>query len=201
MIKKINLCSKTVKIPVVADVPGVGANLRDHSEVGLVFKLNPINGTNALADLLPQLNDANVEQELAKLHSGSEASVFTSFYAMGQAFIASSRAKREQESWPDIQIYITPRLLYNIENSEKGKGQNELTFGVVIDLNRQKSVGRLGFNVSAYLRNKRKDPQLAEMNQNFFSDSEGSDMKAMIEGGLQISFPDVGGLEKLKCLR
>ncbi|XP_035713798.1 oxygen-dependent choline dehydrogenase-like [Folsomia candida] len=91
------------KIPIVQDLPGVGQNLLDHADIHFKFQiLNP----SAAQTLYPTLSDSGLQDELIKFQAPIKTGAFST-ENVHQAFIVSSRAKRDNEgNWPDYHLFF-----------------------------------------------------------------------------------------------
>lgn len=108
-----------------------------------------------------------------KYHEGRRKGFFTRMDVGPQAFIVSSRAKSDgEQNWPDIQIVFGHEPVF-------GKDLPQPT-ALQIILNRMKSVGEIGFNITAYRNGDRSDTKLALIDFRLFS--EPSDVDAIVEG-------------------
>jgi choline dehydrogenase-like flavoprotein len=63
---------EAAKIPLKQDLPGVCQNLRDHAAVVLGFT-----ATNPNRNVLPRINEVNVERELNRYQSNKKSGFFT----------------------------------------------------------------------------------------------------------------------------
>ncbi|OXA44766.1 Oxygen-dependent choline dehydrogenase [Folsomia candida] len=84
---------QSANIPIVQDLPGVGQNLMDHASIQFQFQiLNP----SAVQALNPLLSDAGWEDSLIKFQTPVRTGAIVE-NTRQQAFMVSSRAKRENE--------------------------------------------------------------------------------------------------------
>lgn len=152
----------------MSDLKGVGQNLRDHGAAIIRFTVN-----NPDTTLLQRLEEEDVEKEIMKYHEIKRRGFMTRMDVGPQAFIVSSRAKADAQSyWPDIQIVF-------VQTPVIGKGLLQ-TLSLHIVVNRMKSSGEIGFNTTAYLNGHRDDLKLALIDFRLFS--EPSDAEVLIEG-------------------
>lgn len=123
-----------------------------------------------------------MQQELVKFQSPfppgvDRGGIFSTPFSMGQAFLVSSRAKADgQGDWPDLQLWFL-QVPYSPMGNRSVEGQD---FLVAVALGRQKSVGKISFNTTAYLNGIQNDTQLALIDNKFYS--EKSDVLTLIEG-------------------
>ncbi|OXA44664.1 Choline dehydrogenase, mitochondrial [Folsomia candida] len=110
---------QAAKIPIVQDLPGVGQNLMDHAAIHFKFQiLNP----SAVQALNPLVSDHAFEDAIIKFQSPVKTGPFVE-NSLHQAFVVSSRARRENEGhWPDYHLFFytdlqSLRLVFKIKET------------------------------------------------------------------------------------
>lgn len=88
-------------IPVVADLPGVGANLQDHLQIRSVYKVRGVQTLNVLAGSL--LGKARIGLEYALRRSGP--------MSMAPSQLGAFTRSSERYRWPNIQYHVQPLSL------------------------------------------------------------------------------------------
>jgi choline dehydrogenase len=88
-------------IPVVADLPGVGANLQDHLQIRAVYKIDSAPTLNMLASSL--LGKARIGLEYALSRSGP--------MSMAPSQLGAFTRSSPDQHWPNIQYHVQPLSL------------------------------------------------------------------------------------------
>ncbi len=88
-------------IPVVADLPGVGANLQDHLQIRAVFKIEGAPTLNVLASSV--FGKARIGLEYALKRSGP--------MSMAPSQLGAFTRSSPEHAWPNIQFHVQPLSL------------------------------------------------------------------------------------------
>jgi choline dehydrogenase len=88
-------------IPVIADLPGVGANLQDHLQIRSVYKVSNVPTLNVLANSL--IGKARIGLEYALTRSGP--------MSMAPSQLGAFTRSSERYPWPNIQYHVQPLSL------------------------------------------------------------------------------------------
>ncbi|XP_035713465.1 glucose dehydrogenase [FAD, quinone] [Folsomia candida] len=160
----------SANIPIVQDLPGVGQNLLDHADVLLKFEIqNP----SAAQALYPILSETALQDELVKFQAPLKTGAFSG-ENVHQAFIVSSRAKRENEgNWPDYHLYFQLDLPTGLET-------NTTNINMRVEFGRPKSRGCIILNTEAYAAGELDDEKLVTFDLGTFTDP--TDIDVLLEG-------------------
>jgi choline dehydrogenase len=92
---------QTHGIPVIADLPGVGANLQDHLQIRSVFKVQGVETLNMLAN--SWLGKAKIGLEYAWKRSGP--------MSMAPSQLGAFTRSDPSQAWPNIEYHVQPLSL------------------------------------------------------------------------------------------
>ncbi|CAL8130334.1 unnamed protein product [Orchesella dallaii] len=159
-------------IPVKLDLP-VGQNLGDH----LMFIIDNINYNNLITPFIPRMPQEQDFERMIQTYQETGEGILGMMQYGPQAFISSSRAKREgQGDWPDIQLFYVPMC-------HAAEGNDLPTSCMAIFVGRPKFRGTLRLNTTAYKEGERSDNvKLAIIDFGIFEKGSGSDLDVMVEG-------------------
>ncbi|XP_021962083.2 glucose dehydrogenase [FAD, quinone] isoform X2 [Folsomia candida] len=161
---------QAAKIPIVQDLPGVGQNLMDHAAIHFKFQiLNP----SAVQALNPLVSDHAFEDAIIKFQSPVKTGPFVE-NSLHQAFVVSSRARRENEGhWPDYHLFFYTDL-------QSGLGTNATYIDINVEFGRPKSRGCVILNTDAYSSGETDDEKLVSLDLGSFTDP--TDIDVLLEG-------------------
>ncbi|TAM48664.1 MAG: choline dehydrogenase [Burkholderiaceae bacterium] len=92
---------KRVGVPVVTDLPGVGANLQDHLQIRAMFKVQGVQTLNTLANSL--LGKARIGLEYALRRSGP--------MSMAPSQLGAFTRSDAAQAWPNLEFHVQPLSL------------------------------------------------------------------------------------------
>ncbi|MGH8820102.1 MAG: GMC family oxidoreductase, partial [Rhodoferax sp.] len=90
-----------VGVPVVTDLPGVGANLQDHLQIRAVFKVQGVETLNTMANSL--LGKARIGLEYALKRTGP--------MSMAPSQLGAFTRSDASQAWPNLQFHVQPLSL------------------------------------------------------------------------------------------
>ncbi|CAL8130336.1 unnamed protein product [Orchesella dallaii] len=160
-------------IPVKHDLPALGQNLADH----LMLNLGDIQYNSSIIPYIPRMPVGEKFEEMIQKYQETGEGILGDLPVGPQAFIVSSRAKKEGEGdWPDLHIIYDPRC-----HTKEG---DELPVSCFfIFLARPKFRGSLRLNTTAYKKGERRDDvKLALIDYKIFEGESISDLDVLAEG-------------------
>ncbi|XP_035713775.1 oxygen-dependent choline dehydrogenase [Folsomia candida] len=177
---------RAANIPIVQDLPGVGQNLLDHADIHFKFQIqNP----SAAQTLYPFFTESGMQDELIKFQAPIKTGAFST-ENVHQAFIVSSRAKRDNEgNWPDYHLFFQM-------NDLAGLAINATQIRMRVEFGRPKSRGCVFLNTEAYAAGEVDDEKLVSLDLGIFTDP--TDIDVLLEGiRLVFSISKTGAFQPL----
>ncbi|XP_035714143.1 glucose dehydrogenase [FAD, quinone] isoform X2 [Folsomia candida] len=161
---------QAAKIPIVQDLPGVGQNLLDHAAIHFKFQiLNP----SAAQALNPLLSESGWEDAFIKLQAPVRTGAVVE-NLRHQAFVVSSRARRENEGhWPDYHLFFYMDL-------KSGLDTNATYININVEFGRPKSRGCVILNTYAHSSGEIDDEKLVSLDLGSLTDP--TDIDVLLEG-------------------